>query len=73
MKKLLQMELEERYIEKQQKERRLHLNGDILRGNFRLKQVIDGKAEERIEVTSSRERRGKQLPYNHKKKRVYWK
>jgi len=43
------------------------LIGNILRGNFLLKQVIDGKAEERIEVMGRRERRRKQLPDDHKK------
>jgi hypothetical protein len=32
---------------KQQKERKLHLIGSILLRNFPLKQVIEGKAEER--------------------------
>ena len=67
------MEKEERNIVKQQKERRLHLIGNILRGNFLLKQVIDGKAEGMIEVMARRKRRNKQLPHNHTKKRVYWK
>ena len=43
---------------------------NILSGNFILKQVIDGKAEARIEVTGRRVRRRKQPPHNHKKKRV---
>jgi hypothetical protein len=58
---------------KQQKERSLHFIGNILRGNVLLKQVIEGRGEESVEVTGRRERRRKQLPDNHKKKRVYWK
>jgi hypothetical protein len=48
------------------------LIGNILLRNFLLKQVIEGKTEERIEVTGRRGRRRKQLQDNHKKKRGYW-
>ena len=47
--------------------------GSLLLRNFLLKQVIEEKAEERIEVTGRRERRRKQLPDDHKKNRAYWK
>jgi hypothetical protein len=48
------------------------LIGNILLRNFLLKQVIEGKAEERIEVTGRRGRKRKQLQDKPKEKRGYW-
>jgi hypothetical protein len=47
--------------------------GHILRRNCLLKHVIEGKIEERIEMTGRRERRLKQLLDDLKEKRRYWK
>jgi hypothetical protein len=47
--------------------------GHILRRNCLLKHVIEGKSEGRIEMTGRRGRRRKQLLYDHKEKRNYWK
>jgi hypothetical protein len=56
---------------KKQKERKLHVVGSILLRNFLLKQVIEGKAEEKIEVTGRRKGRRKQPQDDHKKKTYY--
>jgi len=45
----------------------------ILHRNCLLKHVIEGKKEERIEVTGRRERRCKQLLNDLKENRGYWK
>jgi hypothetical protein len=47
--------------------------GHILRRNCRLKHVIEGKLEGRIEKTGRRGRRRKQLLDDLKEKRRYWK
>jgi hypothetical protein len=47
--------------------------GHILRGNCLLKCVIEGKIEERIEVTGNRETRRKQLLDYLREKRGCWK
>jgi hypothetical protein len=44
-----------------------------LRGNYLLKHVIEGKIEERIEVTGRGGRRRKQLLDDLKENRGYWK
>jgi hypothetical protein len=44
-----------------------------LRRNYVLKQVIEGKREERIEVTGRGGERRKQLLDDLKEKRGYWK
>jgi hypothetical protein len=44
-----------------------------LRRNCFLKHVIEGKTEGRIEVTGRRGRRRKQVLYDLKEKREYWK
>jgi len=41
--------------------------------NYRLKHAIEGKIEERIEVTGRRRKRRKQVPDDLKEKRGYWK
>ena len=46
--------------------------GHILRRNCPLKQVIEGKIEERIDVTERRGRRRKQLLDDFKERRWYW-
>jgi hypothetical protein len=48
-------------------------SGQILHRNFLLKHVIEGKVEERIEVTGRRERKRKQLLDNFKETGGYWK
>jgi hypothetical protein len=47
--------------------------GHILRKNYLLKHVIEGKLEGRIEMTGRRGRRRKQLLDDLKEKRRYWK
>jgi hypothetical protein len=47
--------------------------GHILHRNCLLKHAIEGKLEERIEMTGRRERRRKQLLDRLKEKRIYWK
>jgi len=47
--------------------------GHILCRNCRLKRVIEGKIEERIEVTGRRGRRRKKLLDELKEKTGYWK
>jgi hypothetical protein len=46
--------------------------GHILHRNSLLKHIIEGKIEERIEVTGRLGRRRKQLLDNLKEKRTYW-
>jgi hypothetical protein len=52
---------EERNILHTIKRRNVNWMGDILRRNCLLKHVVEGKIEERIEVTGRRRRRRKQL------------
>jgi len=47
--------------------------GHVRRRNFLLKHVTEGKVEGWIEVTGRRGRRRKELLYNIKEKRGYWK
>jgi hypothetical protein len=60
---------EERNIVHTIKRRKANWIGHILRRNFLLKHVIEG----RIEMTGRRGRRRKQLLVNLKEKRSYWK
>jgi hypothetical protein len=64
---------EERNIVHTIKRRKANWIGHILRGNCLLKHVIEGKLEGRIEMTGRRGRRRKQLLYDLKEKRRYWK
>jgi len=52
---------EERYIVHTVKRRKANWIGRILRRNCLLKHVIEGKMEERVDVTVRRARRSKQL------------
>jgi hypothetical protein len=62
---------EERNIVHTIKRRKANWIGHILRGNCLLKHVIEGKLEERIEMTGRRGRRCKQQPDDLKEKRRY--
>jgi hypothetical protein len=64
---------EERNILQTIERRKANWIGRILRRNCRLKQVIEGKIEGRIEMTGRRGRRSKQLLDDLKEKRKYWK
>jgi hypothetical protein len=64
---------EERNILHTIKRRKANWIGHILRRNCLLKHVIEGKLEERIEMTGRRGRRRKQLLDDLKEKRRYWK
>jgi hypothetical protein len=64
---------EERNIVNTIKRRKANWIGHILRGNCLLKHVIEGKLEGRIEMMGRRGRRRKQLLYDLKEKRRYWK
>jgi hypothetical protein len=64
---------EERNIVHTIKRRKANWIGHILRRNCLLKHVIEGKLEERIEVTGRRGRRRKQLLEDLKEKKRYWK
>jgi hypothetical protein len=64
---------EERNILHTTKRRKADWIGHILRRNCLLKHVIEGKLEERIEMTGRRGRRRKQLLVDVKEKRRYWK
>jgi hypothetical protein len=64
---------EERNILHTIKRRKASLIGHILRRNFLLKHVIEGKLEGRIEMTGRRGRRRKQLLNDLKEKIRYWK
>jgi hypothetical protein len=55
------------------KGRKANWIGHILRRNCLLKHVIEGKLEEKIEMTGRRRRRRKQLLDDLKEKRRYWK
>jgi hypothetical protein len=55
------------------KRRKANWIGHILRRNFLLKYVIEGKLEGRIKVAGRRGRRRKQLLDDLKEKRRYWK
>jgi hypothetical protein len=55
------------------KRRKANWIGHILRRNCLLKHVLEGKLEERIEVTGRQGRRRKQLLDDLKEKRIYWK
>jgi hypothetical protein len=48
-------------------------SGHILHRSFLLKHPIEGKIEERIDVTGRRGRKRKQVLYNKKETRRYWK
>lgn len=65
---------------KKQKERKLHVVGSVLLRNFLLKQVIEGKAEEKVEVTADEKEdvssyemtiRKRDITGNRKKKKKY--
>ena len=47
--------------------------GYVLRGNWLIKHVIEGKIEGRVEVRGRRGERSKQLLYDLKEKRGHWK
>jgi hypothetical protein len=64
---------EERNILHTIKRRKANCIGHILRRNCLLKHVIEGKLEERIEMTGRRGRRRKQLLHDLKEKKRYWK
>jgi hypothetical protein len=64
---------EERNILHTIKRRKSNWIGHILRRNFLLKHVIEGKLEGRIELTGRRGRRRKHLLDHLKGKRIYWK
>jgi hypothetical protein len=55
------------------KSRKANWIGHILRRNCLLKHVVEGKIEGRIKVTGSRGSRHKQLLFDLKEKRGYWK
>jgi hypothetical protein len=64
---------EERNILHTIKRRKANWIGHIMRRNCLLKHVIEGKVEGRLELTGRRGRRRKQLLYDLKEKRIYWK
>jgi hypothetical protein len=64
---------EERNILHKIKRRKANWIGHILRRNFILKHVIEGKLEGRLEMTGRRGRRRKQLLDDLKEKKRYWK
>ena len=64
---------EERNILHTIKIRKANKIGQILHMNCPIKQIIEGKKEERIEVTGRRETRCKQLLNDLKENRGYWK
>jgi hypothetical protein len=64
---------EERNIVHTIKGRKANWIGHILRRNCLLKHVIEGKLEERTEMTGRRGRRRKQLLDDLKEKKRYWK
>ena len=64
---------EERNILHTIKRRKANWIGHILRRNYLLKHVIEGKLEGRIEMTGRRGRRRKQLLDDLKEKKRYWK
>jgi hypothetical protein len=64
---------EERNILHTIKRRKANWIGHILRRNCLLKHVIEEKLEGRIEMTGRRGRRRKQLLYDLKEKKRYWK
>jgi hypothetical protein len=64
---------EERNIVHTIKRRKANWIGHILRRNCLLKQVIEGQLEGRIEMTGRRGKRRKQLLYDLKEKKRYWK
>jgi hypothetical protein len=64
---------EERNVLHTIKRRKANWIGHILHRNCLLKHVIKGKLEGRIEMTGIRGRRRKQLLYDLKEKRRYWK
>jgi hypothetical protein len=70
---VLQRFKEERHTLQAIKRRKASLISLILRRNCLLKHVIEGKIEERIEVTGRRGSRRKQLLDDLKKNRGYWK
>jgi hypothetical protein len=55
------------------KRRKANWIGHSLLSNCLLKHVIEGKLDGRIEMTGRRRRRRKQLLYDLKEKRRYWK
>jgi hypothetical protein len=63
----------ERNIVHTKKRRKATWIGDILRRNCLLKHVIEGKLEGMTEMTGRRGRMRKQLLYDLKEKRRYWK
>ena len=63
---------EDRNILYKMKRRKTTSIGHILRRNFLLKHVIEGRTEGRIEVTERRGRRRDQLLDDLKEKRGYW-
>jgi hypothetical protein len=70
---VLQRAREKRSILHRIKRRKADWIGHILRRNCLLKRVIEGKIEGRIEETGRLERRCKQLLYDLKETRRYWK
>jgi hypothetical protein len=64
---------EERNVLHTIKRRKANWIGHILRRNYLLKHVIEGKLEGRIEMTGRRGRRRKQLLDDLKEKKRYWK
>jgi hypothetical protein len=64
---------EERNIVHTIKRRKANWIGHILRINCLLKHVIEGKLDERIEMTGRRGRRCKQLLDDLKGTKTYWK
>jgi hypothetical protein len=70
---VLQKVKEERNILHTIKRRKTKWIGHILCRKCPLKHVIEGRKERRIEVTRRRGRRCKQLLYDLKEKRGYWK
>ena len=70
---VLQTIKEERDILHTIKWRKSNWQGHILRRNYRLKHIIEGKIKRMIEVTERRVRRRKQLLDDLKETREYWK
>jgi hypothetical protein len=71
--KVLHRVKEERNILHKIRRRKADWVGHIFGRNCLLKHVIEGKLEERIEMTGRRGRRRKQLLDDFKEKRGYWK
>ena len=70
---LLHRVKKERNIVHRVNRRKVNWIGHILRGNCLLKHDIEGKIEGSIEVRGRRGRRRKQLLYDPKDRRGYWK